>query len=169
MPQNNELQLNFSRRIQRPRGREINPFRNYSDSTNISYGNPGLLPELSTAFEFNYIKGWDAHTLSASLYYRFTDNVMQQVQYLNGSTMESTNINLSKSTNIGAEIVSKNRLFKIVNLTSTLNLYYNKLDSGSYASIYYPSIITETKKINLQFTKNTLAFILLILHIQLMF
>ncbi|MFW9597397.1 MAG: TonB-dependent receptor domain-containing protein [Paludibacter sp.] len=145
LPQNNELQLNVSRRIQRPRGREINPFRNYSDSTNISYGNPGLLPELSTAFEFNYIKGWDAHTLSASLYYRFTDNVMQQVQYLNGSTMESTNINLSKSTNIGAEIVSKNRLFKIVNLTSTLNLYYNKLDSGSYASIYDPSIITKTK------------------------
>lgn len=145
LPKQNEVQLNISRRIQRPRGRDINPFRNYSDSTSISYGNPGLIPEISTAFELNYIKNWDAHMLSTSLYYRFTDDVMQQVQYRNGNTMESTTINLSKSTNLGAEIVSKNRLFKILNLTTTLNLYYNKLDSGSYVSIYDPAIITRTK------------------------
>ena len=39
LPENNEVQLNASRRVSRPRGRQINPFRNYSDSTNISYGN----------------------------------------------------------------------------------------------------------------------------------
>lgn len=142
LPNDNELQFNITRRIDRPRGRDINPFRRYSDSTNISYGNPDLLPELSYAFELNYIKNWDNHTLSASGYYRFTDNVTQRVQYIANNTMESTVMNLSKSSNYGVEMVGKNRLFKILNLTSTLNLYYNKLDAGSYTSIYNPAVVT---------------------------
>lgn len=142
LPNKNELQLNVTRRIRRPHGREINPFRNYSDSTNISYGNPDLLPELSNAFEFNYIKTWDNHTLSSSIYYRFTDNVMQSVQFLNKGTMENTTMNVAKSTNLGLELVAKNRILKVVNLTSTLNLYYNKVNESSYASIYDPTLIT---------------------------
>lgn len=144
LPDKNELQLNITRRIRRPHGREINPFRVYSDSTNISYGNPGLLPESSMAYELNYIKNWENHTLSSSLYYRFTDDVMQNVQYINNNTMENTTMNVSKSTNLGVELVAKNRLLKVISLTSTLNLYYNKLDSGSYKSIYDPLKITKT-------------------------
>jgi len=143
LPDKNEIQLNVTRRIRRPHGREINPFRSYSDANNVNYGNPDLLPELSTAFELNHIKTWDNHTLSTSAYYRFTDDVMQSVQYLAGlDTMESTTMNLTKSSNLGLEFVAKNRLFKILNLTSTLNLYYNKIDASSYASIYNPALIT---------------------------
>ncbi len=143
LPNKNEIQLNVTRRIRRPHGREINPFRNYSDATSISYGNPDLLPELSTAFELNHIKSWDNHTLSSSVYYRFTDNVMQGVQFLNANdTMEITTMNLAKSSNLGMEFVAKNHLFKILNLTTTLNLYYNKILESEYASIYNPNIIT---------------------------
>lgn len=142
LPDKNELQLNITRRIRRPHGREINPFRQYSDSTNISYGNPSLLPELSSAFEFNYIKNWENHTLSASTYYRFTDNVMQNVQFFNNNTMENTTMNVAKSTNLGVEIVGKNRFLNVINLTTTLNLYYNKINSSSYTSIYNPSLVT---------------------------
>lgn len=142
LPNKNELQLNITRRIRRPHGREINPFRIYADSTNITYGNPDLLPELSSAFELNYVKTWESHTLSASAYYRFTDDVMQSVQFFNNNTMENTTMNVAKSTNAGLELVAKNRLLKVVNLTSTVNLFYNKIDSSSYMSIYNPSIIT---------------------------
>ncbi len=142
LPKKDELQLNITRRIRRPHGRDINPFRMYSDSTNISYGNPTLLPEITTAFEFNYLKTWENHSLSSSAYYRFTDDVMQNVQYFNNNTMENTTMNVSKSSNIGLELVAKNRFFKIINLTSSLNLYYNRLDSSSYISIYNPAIVT---------------------------
>jgi len=126
LPKNNELQLNYTRRVNRPRGRQINPFRDFSDSTNISYGNSDLDPEYSTALEFNYLKSWDNHSLSASTYYRFTDNVIQRVSFINAGTMESTYMNVSKSSYWGAELVAKNHLFKILNLTSSLNFYYNK-------------------------------------------
>ena len=142
LPGNNEFQLNYTRRVNRPRGRQINPFRDFSDSTNISYGNPNLDPEYSTAIEFNYIKSWDNHSLSASAYYRFTDNVIQRVSFINNGVMESTFMNVTKSSYTGAELVAKNRLFKILNLTSSLNLFYNNLDSSTYVNPYNTSIST---------------------------
>lgn len=142
LPNNNELQLNFTRRVNRPRGRYINPFKDYSDSTNISYGNPDLDPEYATAVEFNYLKSWDNHSLSASTYYRFTDQVIQNVSFIRNGTMESTYMNLAKTTSSGVELVAKDRLFKIVNLTSSLNLFYNKLDSSVYSNPYDATITT---------------------------
>lgn len=142
LPRSNELQLNYTRRVNRPRGRQINPFKDYSDSTNISYGNPDLLPQYASAFELNYMKSWDNHSLSASAYYRYTDNVIEDVRFINNSTMESTYMNIAKLQNSGVELVAKNRLFKVLNLTSTLNFYYSKMDSSKYKNPYSPYIST---------------------------
>ncbi|NDP19535.1 MAG: TonB-dependent receptor [Paludibacter sp.] len=142
LPKNNELQLNFTRRVNRPRGRQINPFRNYSDSTNITYGEPTLDPEYASALEFNYMKTWDNHSLSASLYYRYIDNVIEDVRFINNNTMESTYMNIAKVQNSGVELVAKNRLFKVVNLTSSLNLYYSKMDSTKYENRLNTAITT---------------------------
>jgi iron complex outermembrane receptor protein len=136
MPRENELQLSYTRRVNRPRGRMINPFRDYTDSTNITYGNPQLFPEFASSLELNYMKTWNQHSVSASAYYRFTDNVIQNVRYMNGQTMESTYFNITKSKNAGLELVAKNNLFKILSLTSSLNLYYSQLDSASFTSPY---------------------------------
>ena len=142
LPKENELQLNYSRRVNRPRGRQINPFRNFSDSTNISYGNPNLSPEYASSLEFNYMKTWDSHSLSASMYYHFTDSVIENVRYRNELTMESTYMNLAKRQNAGFEIIGKNQLFKILNLTSSLNIYYEKIEASVYTNPFNPSIVT---------------------------
>jgi iron complex outermembrane receptor protein len=132
LPKSNEIQLNVTRRVNRPRGMQINPFKNYSDSTNISYGNPDLTPEYASAYELNYIKTWENHTLSGSAYYRFTDNVIQGISFLQNGVMQSTSMNLTKQQNSGVEIIAKDRVFKVVNLTSSLNFYYSKIDSAQY-------------------------------------
>lgn len=141
LPQKNELQLNITRRVNRPRGQQINPFRDFSDSTNIRYGNLGLNPEYTAAFELNYIKNWDNHTLSASLYHRATNNVIQDVSFLNGNTMETTFMNVTNSRNTGLELVAKNRLFKILNLTSSLNFFKGSMDSAVYYTPYSNSTL----------------------------
>ncbi len=141
LPDNNEIQFNASRRISRPRGRQINPFRDYSDSTNISYGNLDLSPEYSAALELNYLKTWDKHSLASTLYHRFTDDVIQRVSFMNNdNVLESTYMNVTKSANTGFELVVKNNLFKILNLTSSVNLYYSKLYASTYISPYNNSI-----------------------------
>lgn len=135
LPKNNELQVNYTRRLRRPWGGQLNSFRNISDASNISFGNPELTPEYSHSFELNYIKSWESgHTLSLSGYYRSTDDVIQRIRFLytEDNVMYTTSENVAKSQASGLEIVGKDKLFKILDLTTTVNLYYSKLDGFSY-------------------------------------
>ena len=131
-PNNHELQANYTRRINRPRGRQINSFRDMSDSTNISFGNPLLDPEISSAVELNYLKTWDDHAISAGLYYRFSDNAIERVRYLDDNVMYSTFENVSRRQSAGLEVVAKNKVTKWLNLTTTVNCYYAAMDSVFY-------------------------------------
>lgn len=132
LPAGHEIQLNYTRRISRPWGRQLNPFMNITDSTNISFGNPHLSPQYSNSLELNYIKNWDNHTLSVSFYYRNTNDVIQRISYLEDQIMKSTYENVAKTQSAGAEFVVKNNFARILDLTTTFNLYYNKLDGFSY-------------------------------------
>lgn len=158
LPNDNELQLNYSRRVNRPRGQEINPYRNYSDSTRITYGNPNLDPEFTSSVELNYLKNFGEQTVSASVYYHYTNNVIENVQFLHGGTIESSYLNIANSQNTGLELISKNSLFRILNLTTSLNLYYSKLDSAVYVNPYNPAITTTIPgQNNFSWTANILA------------
>ena len=83
----------------------------------------------------NYIKLWESgHTLSLSGYYRSTDDVIQRIRFLNTAenVMYTTSENVARSQASGMEIVGKNSLFGFLDLTTTVNLYYSKLDGFSY-------------------------------------
>ena len=127
-----EIQVNYTRRLRRPWGGQLNNFQNISDSTNISFGNPNLTPEFSNAYEINYLKNWENHTLSISGYYRTTDDVIERISYSSGNVIYTTHENVAKTQSAGLEIVGKNRLFKILDLTTTVNLFYYKLDAFNY-------------------------------------
>jgi len=152
LPRGNELQFNITRRINRPRGRMLSSYRNVSDSTNISVGNPNLQPEYTTAFELNYLKNWDNHTLTSSLYYRTTNDGRQNITYVEDGTMYSTWDNISNMRNYGLEFVAKNRLFKMLDLTTTVNLFYNQTDGFTYKGSTYKS--TEDFSWNAQMIAN---------------
>lgn len=141
LPVENKLQFNYTRRINRPKGRMTNPFMNVADSANIEFGNPDLTPEYSNAFELNHIKTWDDHMLSTVLYYRNTKDVIQTVNNVetvgNYDVKFITMKNITNSQSAGFEFMAKNHLFKILDLTSTLNLYYNRLDGFEYAGTQY--------------------------------
>ena len=129
---NSAVQFNYTSRVNRHRGKKIDPYHDYSDPNNITYGNPYLMPEYSSAMELNYIMTRNAQTLSASVYYHNTDNETETVSYLNNGILYNTFLNIASSRKTGVELISKNRVFNILNLTSTLNMYYNKLDSASF-------------------------------------
>lgn len=127
-----ELQANYTRRLRRPWGGQLNSFSNITDSTNISFGNPDLTPEYSNAYELNYIKNWDKHTLSVSGYYRTTEDVIERISYNVGNVIYTTSENVASSNSAGLEIIGKNRLWKKFDLTTTVNLFYYKLDGFNY-------------------------------------
>lgn len=129
-----QLQLNYTRRLRRPWGGQLNSFKNTRDASIISYGNPELTPEFSHSFSLNYLKTWERHSLLVSGYYRPTTDVMQRINYKSSADglMYQTSMNVARSLSTGLELVLKNKFFKILDLTTTANAYYYKLNGFSY-------------------------------------
>ncbi len=129
-----QLQLNYTRRLRRPWGGELNDFRNTSDASIISFGNPELTPEFSNSFSLNYLKQWDMHSLLVSAYYRPTTDVIQRINYRSqeDQKMYRTPMNVAKSTSTGLELTGKNKIGRILDLTTNVNMYYYKLDAFNY-------------------------------------
>ena len=129
-----QLQLNYTRRLRRPWGGQLNSFKNTRDATVISYGNPELTPEYSNSFSLNYLKQWNNHSLLISAYYRPTTDVMQRITYQSSADglMYQTNFNVAKSTSSGLELTAKNKLFRIIDLSTSANFYYYKVNGFDF-------------------------------------
>ncbi len=133
LPYENELQVNYTRRLRRPWGGQLNSFHDISDPTNVSYGNPELQPQYSNSFELNWLKSWTYHMISLSAYMRTATDMMNSISYLDGGVMYSTWANIADEINSGCEIVVKNSLFKSrLDLTTTVNLYSNNISAWNY-------------------------------------
>ena len=123
-----ELQLNYTRRVRRPWGHQINPRMDFSDSTNISYGNVDLLPAYSNNLELNYLKTWERHTLSAGVFWKYQEKAIQNIKYMEGDVMKNTYFNIATRQELGVEVVAKNRLFgELLQLTTSANFYWNNI------------------------------------------
>ncbi len=55
LPHDNEMQINYTRRIRRPWGGQLNSFHDISDPTNVIYGDPELPALYSLSFQFNLL------------------------------------------------------------------------------------------------------------------
>ena len=134
MTESQQLQLNYTRRLRRPWGGQLNSFRDTRDATTVSFGNPLLTPEFSNSFSLNYLKTWTQHSLLVSAYYRPTSDVIQRISYKNSADglFYSTSMNVAKSLSTGLEVTLKNNLFRILDLTTSANAYYYKLDGFAY-------------------------------------
>ncbi|MCQ2244315.1 MAG: TonB-dependent receptor [Bacteroidaceae bacterium] len=137
LTEKDQLQLNYTRRLRRPHGGELNSFMNTSDATYVHYGNPELTPEFSNSFSLNYLRQWGNHSVLVSAYYRNTTDVMSHVSYTLPSEYEDsrvfqTTMNLTESTNAGLELTMKNKFFKILDLTTNVNLYNRHVSGFDY-------------------------------------
>lgn len=128
-----ELRLGYSRRINRPRIDDINPFTDYTDPVNLQTGNPNLNPEYINSGEFNVNYGKGKHFVSASAYYRYTENVMTRFRTVDTATATSltTFANVGHAHSAGIELISRHELFKWWNITANINAYYYKISSNS--------------------------------------
>lgn len=66
----NKLQFSYSRRVDRPSLRQVNPIREWSTPTVSSFGNPELNPQFTNSFEINYSHQTDKGSFTAGIFYR---------------------------------------------------------------------------------------------------
>ena len=76
----NAFQISYSKRLRRPRFRDLNPFFTFSDSRNFFSGNPDLDPENTDSYEIGHLKYFENATLSSSVFWRHSNNVIQRIQ-----------------------------------------------------------------------------------------
>ncbi len=157
-----QLQLNYTRRLRRPWGGELNSFRDTRDASQVSYGNPQLTPEFSNSFSLNYLKQWDAHSLLVSAYYRPTTDVIQRIRWQSNvdGVMYQTNYNVAKSQSTGLELVVKNKFFRRLDITTTANAYYYHIDGFTF----YPAdgdVVTGKKNHNFSWNARMQASLIL--------
>jgi len=124
-----QLQLNYSRRVNRPRPWDTNPFTDYSNPLNWRRGNPNLLPEDVHSFELSYSKFWPKVTLISSAYMRRTNDLIQRVRSApnDDGIIITTPYNITKDLSSGFEFISKVDVLKAWNFTANVNVYHSDI------------------------------------------
>jgi len=129
LPFEQQIQLSYSRRINRPRTFFLDPFPQYQDPLNIRMGNPELEPEYVGSYELNYQKRNKNTSLTAELYYRQTNNMMSRVSTLReDNVMINTMDNVGTDHSFGTEVMFNATPWKWwdISLTGTLYRYWIK-------------------------------------------
>jgi outer membrane receptor protein involved in Fe transport len=133
----NDLQLNYSRRINRPGFWQLFPFTDISDIFNVSRGNPALKPEFTNSLELSYNKQFkNRDNFLASVYFKNTNNLIariQQEEYVPAydSNMQVTSyINANSSYVTGLELIGKNKITKWWDLTTNANFFTSMIKIG---------------------------------------
>lgn len=126
------LQLSYSRRINRPRFRYLLPFSNFSDARNFYAGNPDLQPEYSDSYELGYLKYFEKGSLYSSLYYRHRTGVIDRITIADneGFTIRFP-VNLATENNIGFEANGSYKFNKKINMNANVN-FYRSISEGNY-------------------------------------
>lgn len=132
---NQAVQLSYSRRINRPRNRNINPFVRYNSEYDISYGNPDLDPEYINSLELGYTRFWENTTINPSLFYRNTQGMMTRYRTMNeDGVTETTYMNLNRGLAYGAELIASQSITSWWRVSGTLS-YFRWIVQGGEAQM----------------------------------
>ncbi len=138
----NSLALNYSRRIERPDYRSLNPFEYNLDELSFSKGNPYLQPQYTQTVRLSHTY---KYTLTTALSYSYITNFFAQITDTAGS-----NRNFISPQNIANQ--------KVVNLSISYPFSVSKWWSV-YASVdAYRSSYTSTNPKFIPINQNTLSF-----------
>ena len=127
-----ELQLSYSRRINRPDSDEHNPFAEYDDPRNREVGNPKLLPEQVHSLELGYHLQASGFSFIPNLYYRYKYDAFSEIkEIVEDSVLQSRQINLANETSAGLELILTGSVNKVLDLAFSANAFYNELDGSN--------------------------------------
>lgn len=127
------LQLNYTRRINRPNYWQLTPFTDSSDRLNPSQGNPNLRPEFTNSFELSYEKSFRSKgNFLASLYFKHTDDLITRFQETAEASPGDTIfinkfINANSSYVTGLELTTRLNIYKWWEFTPNFNLYMSDI------------------------------------------
>jgi outer membrane receptor protein involved in Fe transport len=154
-----DIQMNYSRRINRPNFFQLSPIINISDPENISIGNPNLKPEFTDAFELSYDKTYKhGGNFLATVYFKYSTGLITNYVYkapspVNGSDTAYFNTyeNANYSYSYGLELTNKLTIARIWDLTVNVNFFDSKINGENIESGLSSSGLSWFGKLNNNF------------------
>jgi len=125
----NQLQLSYSRRVDRPSIKQVNPIREWSTPLISSFGNPELDPQYTNSFEFNYTKGLEKGSATVGVFYRrVNDNISRVLNKdpLDVEKVEMSYYNIDSNDRYGVELSANYRFVKWWSMNASSDLYIQK-------------------------------------------
>ncbi|HET6231496.1 MAG TPA: TonB-dependent receptor [Longimicrobiaceae bacterium] len=100
-----QVKASYSKRIQRPDTRLLNPFTVYEDAQNVIRGDPGLKPEYTHAFELGFQQSGQKGSLQVSPFFRHTVDAIRRVRTVDDAGITTSSfLNLSTSNAYGTDV-----------------------------------------------------------------
>jgi outer membrane receptor protein involved in Fe transport len=153
-----ELQLVYTRRVNRPNFFQLVPYTDSSNKLNITRGNPNLVPEFTQSLELSYIKNFPGNSLfMGSVYYKYTDHLI--TGYIESDTNTSTGsttlintfVNAESSSSVGAELTGQVNLARWWDLSSNVNIYHSRINVGETEAVPQQALWSWFGKLNMNF------------------
>ena len=154
---NQELQLSATRKINRPGFFQLIPYTDYSDTLNITRGNPDLVPEFTYTFEMSYMKTFPhSNTLLLSGYYKYTSNLMTRFQDsgvnpIGKPVLINTYENANNAYTVGGEITSTDNITKWWDITANINIYNSHINTNNLKQVSQAALWSWFGKFNSNF------------------
>ncbi|ACU60108.1 outer membrane beta-barrel protein [Chitinophaga pinensis] len=132
---NSSLNLGISRRLKRPNIYKLNPFKDRSNPSQESSGNPALRPTLTTNVQLGY--SWSGNlSFNAAVSYAFLNNMFMEItSYDTARNITTTSIeNNVRGSGLGFDYTINYPVTKWLNLGINGNAVYLSLDGASNAA-----------------------------------
>lgn len=124
---NNQLMTSYSRRINRPGGRDLDPFPSYMNQYTIRLGNPDLKPEYTDSYELSLMRKFGNSFISLETFYRTTTDKMERTQYVSNDTTYMRSVNFERDHSMGGELMGNINLTKWLLVNTSFTLYRYKM------------------------------------------
>ncbi|MBV9987800.1 MAG: TonB-dependent receptor [Chitinophagaceae bacterium] len=143
-----DLQFNYSRRVNRPNFFQLMPFPDYSDPQNINIGNANLKPEFTNSFEVSYNNAYKrGANFLASLFFKHNTDLITRFSYYDTNRLSgnkeianfNTYINANSSFVTGLELTNRMPVAKWWDLTLNVNIFYSKINAFTPATATTPA------------------------------
>ncbi len=131
-----DIQFNFSRRINRPNFFQLMPFIDYTDPQNLNVGNAGLKPEFTNSVEISYNNNYKkGANFLASVFAKYNEDLITRYQYRDVDPLDATKplayfnsyINANESFTYGIELTNRMPVVKNWDLTVNLNVFNSQI------------------------------------------
>lgn len=150
-----DVQLSYSRRVDRPSPREMNPYVDYSDSLNLRKGNPELKAEFTNSTELGYTQYWKKCSVVATLFWRNTNGNVEDISTLDSSGVSTTMpYNINRSDAYGIELTPTWNPRPWVRLMGNVSVYDYRVSAVPQFQIEQVDRLTWSGRLNGVFNYN---------------